>query len=69
MVDISVGDSISEYRLAKLIRDACIQAASTSFEDARMDGLCCDGAWEAAVEAMRTIDVEKIADQFQDSKE
>ncbi|MCK6580402.1 MAG: acetyltransferase [Anaerolineae bacterium] len=54
------------YRLARLIRDACISAASAHFENARVDGLCCEGAWEAAVGAMRAVDVEQIINQWED---
>lgn len=43
-------------RLAEAVRDACVQAALDAFEDASMSGLCCTGAWEVAVGAMRTLD-------------
>lgn len=54
------------HMLAKQIRDACVNSAIIHFEDARVDGLCCEGAWEAAVEAMRQLDIEKIIRQFED---
>jgi hypothetical protein len=46
--------------LAAAVRAACVQAAIEGFEDARIAGLCCEGAIEAAVEAMRKIDMERI---------
>lgn len=45
-------------RLAEAVRDACVQAALEAFEDASMSGLCCTGAWECAVGAMRALDLE-----------
>lgn len=45
-------------RLATTIREACIAAALQGYENARMSGLCHEGAWEAAVSAMRMVDLE-----------
>ncbi len=44
-------------RLAEAGRDACVEAALDAFEDASMSGLCCTGAWECAVGAVRTLDL------------
>ena len=43
--------------LAEEVRAAVIRAALAAYEDASMQGLCADGAWEAAVSAMRRLDV------------
>ena len=48
------------WLLATAVRDRCFSAALTAYEDASIDGLCHDGAWECALEAMRTIDLETI---------
>ncbi|MEX1062528.1 MAG: acetyltransferase [Balneolaceae bacterium] len=45
---------------AEKIRDACIKAAREGFENASMSGLCADGAMEAAIGAMQSIDLQKI---------
>lgn len=42
---------------AERIRAALVQAALEAFEDAGVRGLCCEGAFEAAVAAMRTLDL------------
>lgn len=42
---------------AELIRAALIQAALNGYEQAALSGLCCEGAWEAAVSAMRQLDL------------
>lgn len=47
-------------RVAQVVRTACIAAALKSYENAAISGLCHEGAWEAAVGAMRMLDVEKI---------
>jgi hypothetical protein len=43
--------------LAKRIRHACIEAALQAYEDAGMLGLCAEGRWEAAVSALRTVEL------------
>lgn len=46
--------------LARAVRDACVQAALEGCEDARMAGLCWEGAWEAAIGAVQALDVGQI---------
>jgi hypothetical protein len=46
--------------LAAAVRDACVQAALAAYEDAAMSGLCHEGAWECAVDAIRSLDVERL---------
>ena len=48
----------SELTRDEAIREAVVRAALEAFEDASMSGLCCTGAWECAVGAMRTLDLE-----------
>lgn len=48
--------------LAEAIRDALVAHAILAFEDAGLQGLCCEGAWEAAVSAMRRIDMRPLLD-------
>lgn len=43
--------------LAEAVRAACLRAALDAFEDASRSGLCCTGAWECAVGALRALDV------------
>lgn len=47
-------------RLAEAVRAACLHAARDAFEDASLRGLCCTGAWEVAVGAIQTLDVESL---------
>lgn len=43
--------------IAESIRTACVDAALEAYEDAQIRGLCREGAWEVAIEAIRTLDV------------
>lgn len=45
---------------AERVREACISAAVQGYENAAISGLCHEGAWEAAVGAMRMLDLEKL---------
>ena len=47
-------------RIAEAIRAACVQAAQQGYERAAADGLCDEGALEAALDAIRSLDVESL---------
>ncbi|MFZ0168818.1 MAG: acetyltransferase [Candidatus Dormiibacterota bacterium] len=48
------------HRLAKAVRDACVHAALDGHELAGLSGLCAEGRWEAAVDAMRSLDLDSV---------
>lgn len=50
-----LGESVDQ------IRRALIEAAEAAYEDAGIRGLCAEGRWEAAVQAMRGVDVQAVA--------
>lgn len=52
---IQIGDY--EKALLAAARDACVRAAVDAYEDAGIRGLCGDGRWECAIEAMRRLDL------------
>lgn len=52
-----------QRQLAEAVRTACIQAALTGYEDARMSGLCHEGAWECAIDAIRSLNINAILEQ------
>ena len=54
----------SEHGLATHIRAACIRAALEGYERAQMDGLCHEGAWECAIEAIRALDLQELIVQY-----
>ena len=50
-------------KIAEQTRDALVRAALTAYEDAAIRGLCCEGAWEVAVGAMREMDLSGVLAQ------
>ena len=54
-------------QIAEHVREACIKAARESFKDASMSGLCAEGAAEAAVGAMQSLDLAEIIAKAQQS--
>lgn len=43
--------------LAAKIRAAFVETAVDAYEDASANGLCAQGAWECAVDAMRHVEI------------
>jgi hypothetical protein len=58
-----------ERRLAESIRDACVAAAREAYEDAGIRALCPDGRWEAALGAMKAIDLEEVLGEQSSARE
>jgi hypothetical protein len=54
------GRGSDDARLAEEVRAACVRAALDGYERAAMSGLCQEGAWEAAVEAIRALDLRAL---------
>lgn len=46
--------------LAAAIREACVAAAVAAYEDAGIQGLCAEGRWEVAVNAMERLDLAPV---------
>jgi hypothetical protein len=55
-------------QLAERLRTALIERAVAALEDARISGLCWEGAWEAAVAAMKTADLTALLDDVPPAK-
>ncbi len=45
---------------AETVRAACVNAAIQAYEDAGIRGLCAEGRWEAALAAMRLLDLSHV---------
>jgi len=54
-------DATGAAELAERVRAALLERALAAHEDARLQGLCMEGAWEAAVSAVRAFDVTALA--------
>ena len=48
------------HRLAEAVKTACIAAAEQGYEQAAASGLCDEGALEAAIGAVRMLDVDAV---------
>jgi hypothetical protein len=42
-------------QIAEVVRQACLAAALCAYEDAGLSGLCPEGRWECAVDAIRAM--------------
>lgn len=42
------------------IRDACVRAAIDAYEEAGFSGLCAEGRFDMAIDAMRALNVDRI---------
>lgn len=51
----------SERDAAERVRAACLAAAREAYEDAGLRGLCAEGRWEAALDAVAALDLTTIA--------
>lgn len=49
-----------EPQVAERLRTALIACAEAAYEDARLRGLCCEGAWEAAITALRAVSLDAV---------
>lgn len=47
---------------AETVRAACIQAAVEGYENASISGLCAEGAFEAAISAIRMLDLRALSE-------
>lgn len=54
-----------QHRLAETIRQVCIEAALQGYENAAISGLCHEGAWEAAISAIRMVDMDAVIREYE----
>ena len=52
-------NNVTKNQLEK-IRQACIDAAIDAYEDAGLRGLCQEGRWELAIDAMKHVNLDPI---------
>lgn len=46
--------------VAEAVRAACLEAARRAWEEAGISGLCAEGRWEVALDAVRGLDLEAV---------
>jgi hypothetical protein len=55
---------LSELQFADAVREACLRAALQAYEQAGISGLCGEGRWEIAVQAIRSLDLQQVVDAY-----
>jgi len=58
----------SKLELVEAVRDACLRAALEAYEVAGISGLCHEGRWELAVQAIRCLDLQPLVDGVRPDK-
>ena len=53
--------------VVETVRAACLEAAVAAYEDAGIHGLCAEGQWEAALAAIRHVDLSRVLEPPADS--
>jgi hypothetical protein len=61
-----MNDPLHYDALAARIRAACLEAALSAYEDAKLRGLCHEGAWEVAMGAIRELDTAALLAEHPD---
>ena len=56
----------NEESIAEKIRQACLETALRAYEEGGISGLCAEGRWELAIDAMRSLDLRAILEQKPD---
>lgn len=51
---------MTELEVAALVKEACIKAVLQGYESASISGLCHQGAFDVAVDALKSLDLEKL---------
>ena len=62
---------MEKEKIQKVIEDFrnfFIEAAIEKYEDASIAGLCAEGAWEAAIDAVRNLDLNQILTEINKNK-
>lgn len=63
----TMGEQDLKRLLAGAVRDACLKAAREAYENAGISGLCEEGRWECALDAIRSLDLEAVINAIQDN--
>ena len=56
----SMSERTDTPSLVETVRAACLEAALAAYEDAGIRGLCAEGRWEAALAAIRLVDLSGV---------
>jgi hypothetical protein len=62
-----MSQQIDTPSLVETVRAACLNAALAAYEDAGIRGLCAEGRWEAALTAIRHVNLSDVLGRPADS--
>ena len=54
-------------RIAEAVRGEALRAAVEAYQHAKMSGLCQEGAWDLALDAIKHLDLDSILDRLPES--
>ncbi len=54
---------MNQLQFAETLRAACLEAALRAYEEAGISGLCCEGRWELAAQAIRCLDLSPLIEK------
>lgn len=64
--DDFMNDNLNDrYVIGVLIKERCLEAARCGYEEASLSGLCEEGRIEAALDAIRSLDVTKVINEHE----
>ncbi len=52
-------------QLAEQVRQICLETMQRAYEDARIQGLCAEGAFETAVSAVAMLDLQALIERLE----
>lgn len=58
--------AVPAAHLAVRVREACLRAALDGYEQAGIGGLCAEGRWEMALDAIRSLDLDTLFEDCPD---
>jgi hypothetical protein len=53
-------------KIAEKTRRACLDAAARAYDDAKLRGMCSEGAWDYALDAIRSLNLDQLEDEDPD---
>lgn len=52
------------YAIASAVQKACIIAAEDAYESGGLSGLCQEGRWDLAMDALRSLDLNSVLEKI-----
>lgn len=59
-------DQAEQLKIAEAARRVCLAAAARAYDEARLRGMCSEGAWDYAMDAVRNLKLDQLIDERPD---